>query len=121
MNSLKSAYRRLFFKGEHSVTRIISLIAGLAFGILLLSEVFYYYSYDSFYPDSNRIYVVHENFKVDNSSDELKSYSRVSGAIGPGLKAEVPGIEEATRLNSINASVFYTEDLKSYGANWRRP
>ena len=116
MNSLKSAYRRLFFKGEHSVTRIISLVAGLAFGILLLSEVFYYYSYDSFYPDSNQIYVVHENFKVDNSSDELKSHSRVSGAIGPGLKAEVPGIEEATRLNSINASVFYTEDLKSYSA-----
>ena len=64
MNSFKLAYRRLFKKGEHTVTRIISLAAGLAFGILLLSEVFYYYSYDGFYPDANRIYTVHESFRT---------------------------------------------------------
>ncbi len=118
MNSLKLAYRRLFFKGEHSATRIISLTAGLAFGILLLSEVFYYYSYDSFYPDANRIYVVHENFRMDKSSDKLESHPGVSGAIAPGLKSEVPGIESATRLNSISEQVFYTEDLKSYKAEF---
>jgi len=50
MTTLKTAFRKLFRKGEHSVTRIISLSAGLAFGLLLLSEVFYYYSYDSWYP-----------------------------------------------------------------------
>lgn len=90
MNSLKTTFRKLFHKGDHSITRIISLVAGLAFGILLLSEVFYYYSFDSFYPDANRIYVVHENFKMDKSSDELTARSRVSGAIAPGLKSDVP-------------------------------
>ncbi len=118
MNAFKIAFRRLFRKGEHSATRIISLSAGLAFGILLLSEVFYYYSYDSFYPDAERLYVVHENFRMDQSSDKLTSYSKVSGAIAPGLKAEVPGIEAATRLNSIGSSVFYTEDKKSYYAEF---
>jgi len=116
MNSFKLAYRRLFQKGEYTPTRIISLAAGLAFGILLLSEVFYNYSYDSFYPDSNRIYTVQESFKVDKSSDQLETYPRVSGAIAPGLKAEVPGIEAATRLNSIGTHVFYTDNLKSYEA-----
>ncbi len=67
----------------------------MAFGMLLLSEVFYYYSFDSFYPDANRIYVVYENFKMDKSSDKMSSYNRVSGAIAPGLKSEVPGIEAA--------------------------
>ena len=114
MNSLKMAWRKLFRKGDHSITRIISLAAGLAFGLLLLSEVFYFYSYDSFYPDANRIYVVYENFKMDKSSDVMKDYNRVSGAIAPGLKSEVPGIEAATRLNRIGPSVFYTDDLKSY-------
>jgi putative ABC transport system permease protein len=85
MNSLKMAWRKLFRKGDHSVTRIISLAAGLAFGLLLLSEVFYYYSYDGFYPDANRIYVVYENFKMDKSSSEIKSLNRVSGAIAPGV------------------------------------
>jgi len=108
----------LFRKGEHSMTRIISLAAGLAFGILLLSEVFYNYSFDSFYPDANRVYAVYENFKTDKSADKLSSYGHVSGAIAPGLKAEVPGIETATRLNPIGSSVFYTEDKKSYKAEF---
>ena len=116
MNVSKLALRPLFRRGEHSVTRIISLAAGLAFGILLLAEVFYYYSYDSFYPDAGRIFVINENFKPDKSSEKMESYPRVSGAIAPGLKAEVPGIEAACRLNSIGRNVFYTEDLNSYEA-----
>lgn len=83
MNTFKLAFRHIFRKGEHSAARIISLAIGLAFGILLLAEVFYYYSYDSFYPDANRIYVVHENFRPDKSSEKLMSYPRVSGAIAP--------------------------------------
>ena len=118
MNSFKLAFRHLFRKGEHTITRIISLATGLAFGILLLAEVFYYYSYDSFYPDASRIFVVHENFKQDKSMDKLMSYPRVSGAIGPGLKAEVPGIEAACRLNSIGKNVFYTANLNSYEAKF---
>jgi len=116
MNFIKLAYRKLFRKGENTTTRIISLTAGLAFGILLLSEVFYNYSFDSFYPDANRLYIVHENFKMDDSSDKLESHQGVSGAIAPGMKAEVPGIEAATRLNSIGTQIFYTDDQNSYKA-----
>lgn len=118
MNSFKQAYRRLFLKGEHTTTRIISLATGLAFGILLLAEVFYYYSYDGFYPDANRIYTVQENFKFDKSSDKMESYPRVSGAVAPGLKEEVPGIEAACRLNSIGTNIFYTLNKKSYKAKF---
>ena len=118
MNPFKLAFRHLFRKGEHTITRIISLATGLAFGILLLAEVFYYYSYDSFYPDANRIYVVHENYKQDKSVDKLTCRPRVSGAIAPGLKAEVPGIAAACRLNSIGRNVFYTENLNSYEAEF---
>lgn len=32
------------------------LVAGLAFGILLLSEVLYLKSFDSFYPEANRVF-----------------------------------------------------------------
>ena len=118
MNFLKLAFRRLFRKGEHTAARIISLSAGLAFGILLLSEVFYYHSFDSFYPDSDRIYVVQENYKMDKSSDKLESCNRVSGAIALGLKAEVPGVEAATRILYAGNSIFYTSDKKSYEAKF---
>lgn len=114
MNSIKIAYRKLFRKGEHSLTRIISLATGLAFGLLLISEVLYNYSYDSFYPDAGNIYVVSENFKSDKSSNQINSYNRVSGAIAPALGVEVPGIEAASRFNRIGPSIFYTDDKKSY-------
>lgn len=118
MNYLKVAFRRLFKRGEHTPTRIISLAAGLAFGILLLSEVLYYHSFDSFYPEADQMYIVHENFKLDKTSDKVTSYGRVSGAIGPGLLSEVPGIEKATRATSLAKSVFYTEDQKGYKAEF---
>lgn len=114
MNRFRLASRPLFRKGEYTIIRIISLAAGLAFGIILLAEVFYYYSYDSFYPDAGRIFVVHENFRPDKTSEKLMSYPRVSGAIGPGLMADVPGIEKACRLNPMGKNVFYTENLNSY-------
>lgn len=100
------------------MARMVSLIAGLAFGIVLLSEVFYYSSFDRFYPDSNRLYVVYENFKLDKSAEKFDTHGMVSGAVAPGLKAEVPGIEATTRLNPLGESVFYTDDLKPYHADF---
>lgn len=111
MIPIKSIYRPLFRKGEHTTVRIISLATGLAFGLMLLAEVFYYRSYDAFYPDSDRIYVVHEKFKHDNSSDIMETYPRVSGAIGPGLVDMVPGIEAACRMNFLGPNVLYTEEM----------
>lgn len=117
MMSIKLAFRKLFAKEEQTIARIISLSAGLIFGILLLGEVFYYYSFDSFYPNSDRIYVVHSNYR-DNTKQNFEQSDRVSGAIAPALKAEVPGIEAATRLNGFGTTVFYTTDQKSYKAKF---
>ncbi len=117
MTSIKLAIRKLFRRGEHTITRILSLALGLAFGIVLLSEVFFYFSYDSFFPDANRIFIVIENFKMDNQSEKLTPNPRVSGAIGPGLKAEVPGIEAATRLNSIGDLEFFSEQNNVYSGH----
>lgn len=118
MKAIRLAARKLFRKGEHTTTRILSLATGLTFGLILLSEVFFYFSVDSFYPDSKRIYVVNENFKADKQSDKMTTHPLVSGAIGPGLKAEVPGIEAATRLNSIGTMVFYSEDNRGFNAHF---
>ncbi|MBS2097242.1 ABC transporter permease [Carboxylicivirga linearis] len=114
MYLLKIAFRNLFQKQQHSITRIISLAAGLAFGILMLSEVFYYYSFDSFYPEASRVYVVQSNARLSDDNAEMDVWDRTSGAIAPGMKDEVPGVEVATRLNSIGNLIFYTADQKSY-------
>ena len=103
MIPIKPIYRPLFRKGEHTTARIISLATGLAFGLMLLAEVFYYKSYDGFYPDAKRIYAVHEAFKRDKNSEKLQKYPRVSGAIGPGLVAEVPGVVWGAQVIPLGA------------------
>ncbi len=118
MNSFQLATRKLFRKGEHTATRIISLAAGLTFGLILLSEVFYYNSFDSFYPDAGQLYLVNTIAKLDKSTEEMTTYPQVSGAIGPGMKAEVPGVEAATRMTSIGRHVFFSEDNQSYLARF---
>lgn len=118
MKNFKIAVRKLFRKGEHTVTRIISLATGLAFGLLLFAEVFYYYSFDSFYPDANRLYVVNSVARLDNSSEKLSTYPKVSGAVAPGLKAEVPGIEAATRLTGIGMLDFFSEENYIYSGDF---
>ncbi len=118
MRNIQIAFRKLFRKGEHTATRIISLATGLAFGLLLFAEVFYYYSYDTFYPDSNRLYVVTTVAKLDKSSDKLTTYPKVSGAIALGLKAEVPGVEAATRFTGIGKLDFFSEEELIYNAEF---
>ena len=114
MRSFRIAALKMFRKGEHTATRIISLATGLAFGLLLFAEVFYYYSFDSFYPDANRLYVVNSVAKLDQSSEKLSTHPRISGAIAPGLKAEVPGVEAATRVTSIGELDFFSEEELTY-------
>ncbi|MBR8535018.1 ABC transporter permease [Carboxylicivirga sediminis] len=115
-HAIKLALRKLFVKGQYTFTRTISLAVGLAFGMLILSEVFYYYSYDGFYPDADRIYTVQSSFKRDKEAGEFENYSKVSGAIAPGIKAEVPGVEAATRLNSIGTHLVYDQLKRGYKA-----
>lgn len=116
MNPFLLAIRKLFRKGEHTATRIISLATGLTFSLILLAEVFYYYSFDSFYADADRLFVVNESFNPDVQSEKLSTYNNVSGAIGPGMKAEVPGVEVATRMTSIGKQAFFSEDDLIYQA-----
>ncbi len=118
MNTFKITIRRLFRKGQHSYIRMISLTLGLAFGLLLLAEVFYQSSYDHFYPDAQNIFVVQSNYVDDKSTKEMTVYEYVSGAIAPGLKEEIPGIEAATRMTTIGRHDFYTEDFKKYHARF---
>lgn len=69
----------------------MSLALGLTGGIILIGKIFYELSYDTNYPDSGRIH------KVIMNKGDGDFFPQVSGAVVPGLVAEVPGIESATR------------------------
>lgn len=117
MNNFKLAYRNLFRKKQNTAIKILSLGTGLAVGLVLLSKVYFEQNYDDFYPDVERIYRV-ETRVIRN--DEPKEYGQVSGAIAPGIKVEVPGVEQATRYTSLTwgDAVFYTQDKNRYNGSF---
>ena len=89
--------------------KILSLGIGLAIGIVLIAKVCFELSYDSFYKDVDRIYCITENIIFQEGGDP-DDFWGTSGAVAPGFKAEVPGVEAATRYsNLISGAQIYDE------------
>lgn len=117
MKNLNIALRSLFKKGRSNGIKILSLGVGLAMGLVLISKVCFERSFDKFYPDSDRIYRLHENIIRDG---EYKSYGQVSGGVATAMQVEIPEVEKATRLTYIEGDkeLFKTQDGNRYSARY---
>lgn len=107
MRSLYLVWRSLFNRSRHNGIKILSLGVGLALGLTLIAKMRFEQSYDSFYPDLDRLYMVYNTSK---GPEGTMSYPQMSGGVAIGLKAELPEIEAATRMTEIcSDAVFWTE------------
>lgn len=112
MNTIKYAVKQVTKRSGHGLARVVTLALGLAFGIILLSEVLYYYSYDRYYPDADRLYLVEAN--IIKAGEKPLSYPQTSGGVAKGLMSDVPGIECATRTTFLANDDFYTDKKELY-------
>ena len=88
--------------------KVLSLGVGMAVAIVLIAKVFFELSYDSFYQDVERVYIIKTGYRQQGESHD---YGQVSGATAPGFKAEVPGVESATRTTFVfNEDTYLDED-----------
>ena len=85
-NYFLSAFRSLTKRGRNHGMKILSLGVGLAMGLVLIAKVFFEQSYDTFYPDADRIYRMNEIYVI---SGELKNHEQVSGGVAVGMRQEV--------------------------------
>ena len=92
---------------KDTLIKILSLGIGLAIGIVLIAKVCFELSYDSFYKDVDRIYLVKAEWVM---GDQHNDGDRISGAVAPGFKAEVPGVEEATRIVLGSRIINYVDE-----------
>lgn len=117
MKNFNMAIRSLFKKGRSNGIKILSLGVGLAMGLVLISKVCFERSYDDFYPNYTRIYQVQSDINKDGKKD---TWGQVSGAIAPGMKAEIPEVEVATRYTRIGSDkeAFVTPDKKRYNGTF---
>ena len=117
MKNLNIALRSLFKKGRSNGIKILSLGVGLAMGLVLISKVCFERSFDKFYPDSDRIYRLHENIIRDG---EYKSYGQVSGGVATAMQVEIPEVEKATGVTYLGGEkvLFKTQDGIRYSARY---
>lgn len=88
---------RHFLRGrENNLIKIISLTLGLVVALVLFTKVAFEMSYDSYFPDSERIYRIQRKIytedKVDNETERLYA------PVARDLKTDIEGIEEATGM-----------------------
>ena len=94
-----------------TIIKILSLSLGLTIGIILIGKIFYELSYDTAYPDYDRIYRIITNCDRGEGPDE---FDQISGGVTPGFKTEIPGVEAATRLTWYTDGVFKDEENNTY-------
>lgn len=84
MRNFSMAFRSLFKKGRNNGIKILALAVGLAMGLVLVAKVCFERSYDNFYPDNDRIYLVKSGLNKDGKKD---TWGQVSGAVAPGFES----------------------------------
>ena len=93
-----------FFTSDlrRNLIKILCLTVGLTVGILLIAKIYFEQTYDSFFPDIDRLYRITESV-VENS--EYKEYQFTPGGTAPELQRVLPEIEMATRFTVLTDQV----------------
>lgn len=95
-------------KIKETIIKALSLGTGLAIGLILVAKVCYEMSHDTCYTDYEQIYKIRTLYTQQGEEHE---YGQISGAVAPGFRQYVPGVESATRTTFIwNSEKFIDED-----------
>ena len=115
MNIFKILFRSLFKRGKNSAIKIISLSAGLALGFVLITKVYFEQSFNNFFPDTERIYLVTCNVVMEEKDVSL---DMLPGGVALGMKDELPEVEFATRYTRlVSDAVMVASDKNKYYGN----
>lgn len=97
-------------KIKETIIKALSLGTGVAIGLVLIAKVCYEMSFDTCYTDADRIYKIRTLYSQQGEESE---YDNVSGAVAPGFKKHVPGVETATRWTFISNSDKFIDEQKN--------
>ncbi len=116
LQNIQWAIRSLSQKGRHNMMKIASLAIGLAVGLVLIAKACYEQSFDTFYPDRERIFRIYEAVARDEGLD---SYPQTSGGIAVRMCEMMPEIERATRFTYAGSGTFtMMESRKRLSGVW---
>ncbi|MDE6770431.1 MAG: ABC transporter permease [Muribaculaceae bacterium] len=106
-----------FFTSDlrRNLIKILCLTVGLAVGFLLVAKIYFEQTYDSFFPNIDRLYKVTES--VDENG-EYKEYDFTPGGTAVELQRNIPQIEVATRITDLTGGTnIKLEDGRLFGVD----
>ena len=115
MNHIINAFKNLPRKGQHNFVKILCLALGLAISSVIIAEIYFEQTYDTYFPGWDRTYMISE---VGTNQDETLKFNQTSGATAQGVKQYAPMVEAATRTDFFhNDAQCKMEDQNVVSAN----
>lgn len=111
MNQILSAIKNLPRRGQHNLAKIVCLGFGLAVSAVLIGEVYFEQTFDTWFPGHERTYTINEDVVQNGQYNE---WSSTSGAVAPGIKDMSPQVEAATRYTFMLGDVKATIDGRQF-------
>lgn len=104
MNHMVNALTSLSRRGRHNIQKVICLALGLAVSAVLITELNFNQSYDTWFPAWDRTYIIKE--RLTRADENVPTdYWSTPGAIAPGIKRYAPMVEAATRTTDIGSGI----------------
>ena len=93
MNHIINAFKNLPRRGQHNFVKILCLALGLAISSVIIAEIYFEQTYDTYFPSWERTYMISE---VGSNHGETMEFTNTSGATAQGVKQYAPMVEAAT-------------------------
>ena len=111
MNNIINAIKNLPRRGQHNLAKIVCLGFGLSVSAVLIGEVYFEQTFDTWFPGHERTYTINEDVVQNGQYNE---WSSTSGAVAPGIKDMSPQVEAATRYTFMLGDVKATIDGRQF-------
>ena len=117
MNHIINAFKNLPRRGQHNFVKILCLALGLAISSVIIAEIYFEQTYDTYFPSWERTYMISE---VGTNHGETMEFTNTSGATAQGVKQYAPMVEAATStLYFYDDAQCKMEDQNIISANIR--
>ena len=118
MNHIINAFKNLPRRGQHNFVKILCLALGLAISSVIIAEIYFEQTYDTYFPGWERTYQISEVGSMPSfNGSKPFSFNQTSGAIAPGVKDYAPMVEAATRFVDMDKEQCKLENQNSIEAN----
>ncbi|WP_297007880.1 ABC transporter permease [Prevotella sp.] len=98
MNNIINAFKNLPRRGQHNFVKILCLALGLAISSVIIAEIYFERTYDTYFPGWERTYQI---FEVGSNQGEALKFNQTSGATAQGIKQYAPMVEVATSTDNF--------------------